>query len=406
MTLSPNQTTIDQTHFLMSTAEFSTLNQTFLENEAGKQVNENLCFNTDLLNRCRISSPRIEKYLKKYGKLVEPELQLISVDSIHGLDPITSKKGKTMPRGFQVRSEEDLDSTVVDDLVQDILKNEWEPTAHQPVFFKLGDEWEYTDNFGNKKEYGIANGNHRYTAALKSKQEFIIGWVIDIPLKYLKKWVTAEANRQLLSCKPRSDRDIVESILYDLQSKESDLYAKIENADNSEYEKILNEEVKDYNVSSQKANTIIRAVIHDSGLTPERKQWGSDQAISYISEQCIEWKKIKHEIYDFETKQGSYVIVVQDEGRGVQIAVDKYINHILGPNKDKNLIICFSTAKAAKIDKNNRQQVRNSFRSKVNERLMTYYNGTKLIFDSFSAIIPQYVALPEFDDEQSFVHIV
>jgi hypothetical protein len=390
----------------MNTAELSSLNQTFFQTEETKQVNENLCFNTDLLNRCRVSSPRIEKYLKKYGKLIEPELQLIELKSIHGLDPITSKKGKTMPRGFQVRSEEDLDSTVVDDLVEDILKNEWEPTAHQPVFFKLGADWEYFDNYGNKKEYGIANGNHRYTAALQSRQEFIIGWIIDIPLKYLKKWVTAEANRQLLSCKPRSDQDIIDSILYDISSEDSDLYQKIQKADNSEYEKILNEEVKDYNVSSQKANTIVRGVIHSSGLTPERKQWGSDQSVSYISEQCIDWIKIKHEIYDFETKQGSYVILVQDEGRGVQIAVDKYINHILGPNKNKNLIICFSTAKKAKIDKSNRQQIRNSFRMRFNERLMNYHEGTKLIFDNMSAIIPQYIALPEFDDEQGFVHIV
>lgn len=393
----------------MTTSEFSTLNENFFYNENGveEQVNENLCFNTNLLNRCRISSPRIEKYLKKYGTLVHQELQLIPLDSIHGLEPITNKKtGKTKPRGFQVRADEDLDSVVVDDMVQDILKDEWEPTAHQPVFFRLGSEWEYVDNYGKKKEYGIANGNHRYTAALKSKQEFIIGWIIDIPLKYLQKWVTAEANRQALASKPRTDSDIINSILTDIKSEESDLYKKIQDADNSEYEKILREEVQDYNVSSQKANTIIRAVIHDSGLTPERKQWGADQSISYISEQCIEWKKIKHEIYDFETKQGSYVIVVQDEGRGVQIVVDKYINHILGPNKDKNLIICFSTAKAAKIDKTNRQQIRNSFRTKVNEHLMTYYTGTNLIFNDMSVIIPQYIALPEFDDEQKFIHIL
>lgn len=383
----------------------STLNETFFATEENYEVNENLCFNTDLLERCRIQSPRIEKYLKKYGTLVEQQLQLIPIDSIHGLEPIVNQKtGETRPRGFQVRSEEDLDSTVVDDLVYSMNDRDWDPCANQPVFFRLGKNWEYTDNHGRKKVYGIANGTHRYTAAVKSKQTHIIGWVIDIPIKYLKKWVTAEANRQALSCKPRSDNDIIESILFDLNSEESDLFKKIDGCSNSEYQSILMDEVKEYNVSSQKANTIIRAVIHNSDLKPERKQWGSEQMISFIEEQRLDWVKIKHEIYDFKKKDDSaYVIVVQDEGRGVQIAVDKYISHILGPNKDKKLTIVFSLAKAAKVDKQNRTQLRESFRIKVNEKLKSYYLATNLIYDKMTAIVPLYVYLPEFDDESSFM---
>ena len=281
---------------------------------------------------------------------------------------------------------------------------DWDPCANQPVFFRLGKSWEYTDNHGRKKVYGIANGTHRYTAALKSKQTHIIGWVIDIPIKYLKKWVTAEANRQALSCKPRSDNDIIESILFDLNSEESDLFKKIDGCSNSEYQSILMDEVKEYNVSSQKANTIIRAVIHNSDLKPERKQWGSEQMISFVQEQRLDWVKIKHDIYDFKKDDDSaYVIVVQDEGRGVQIAVDKYISHILGPNSSKKLTIVFSLAKAAKVDKQNRTQLRESFRIKVNEKLKSYYLATNLIYDKMTAIVPLYVYLPEFDDESSFM---
>ena len=89
---------------------------------------------------------------------------------------------------------------------------------------------------------------------------------IDIPLKNLKKWVTAEANRQALSWKPRSDADIIDSVLTDLNSKESDLYSKIQNVSNAEYNDILIEEVKEYNVSSQKVRSIVRDVLHQSDL--------------------------------------------------------------------------------------------------------------------------------------------
>ncbi len=76
----------------------STLNETFFVIKEKNEVNKNLCFNTELLDRCRTISPRIEKYLKNYGTLVEPELQLIEVDSIHGLEPIINKRtGQTTP---------------------------------------------------------------------------------------------------------------------------------------------------------------------------------------------------------------------------------------------------------------------------------------------------------------------
>ena len=137
----------------------STLNETFFVIKEKNEVNKNLCFNTELLDRCRTISPRIEKYLKNYGTLVEPELQLIEVDSIHGLEPIINKRtGQTRPRGFQVRSEEDIHSTVVEDLAYSMNAKEWDPCLNQAAFFRLGEDWEYTDNLGRKKMYGIANG--------------------------------------------------------------------------------------------------------------------------------------------------------------------------------------------------------------------------------------------------------
>lgn len=383
----------------------STLNETFFVIKEKNEVNKNLCFNTELLDRCRTISPRIEKYLKNYGTLVEPELQLIEVDSIHGLEPIINKRtGQTRPRGFQVRSEEDIDSTVVEDLAYSMNAKEWDPCLNQAAFFRLGEDWEYTDNFGRKKMYGIANGTHRYTAAVKSGQTHIIGWVIDIHIKYLKKWATAEANRQVNSCKPRSDRDIIESIVFDLNSEESDLFKKIDGCSNSEYQPILMDEIKDYNVSSSKANKILRGVIHESDLKPERKQWGSQQMISFCQEQRLDWVKIAHPIYDFETKdQSAKIILIQDEGSGVHKAVDKYIAHLLGPNKDDKLLIVFSLAKLAKVTKENRKQLREAFRTKVNDKLNSYYLAMQLIYVKMTHVVPLYVYLPEFDDESLFM---
>ena len=406
----------------MSASTFSHLNDTFLHDVEEPGVNENLCFNLALLDACRMSSPPIEKYLRKkdggvYGTLVEPKLQLIPIDSIHGLEPITNQQtGKVKPRGFQVRADEDLDSTVVDDLVYCMnagaggtAECQWDPSANQAVFFRLNDEWKYTDNLGRKKRYGIANANHRYTAALKAGQTHIIGWIIDIPLKNLKKWVTAEANRQALSCKPRSDSDIIDSVLTDLNSKESDLYKKIKDVKNSEYNALLIEEVKEYNVSSQKVKKIVRAVLHESELKEERKEWTSDQMVSWFEGAWTGrgYKKIKHDLYDFRSKDSkTFVILVQDEGRGVQMVVDKYISHILGPNKDCKLLIVFSTAKVSKVTRENKQAERESFKRKVNERLWEYYQGTDLIFNQMSAIVPQYVALPEFDNENGLIFIL
>ena len=406
----------------MTTSDFSTINETLFEEPVETPVNENLCFNTALLEACRMSSPPIEKYLRKkgggvYGTLVEPRLQLIPIDSIHGLEPITNQKtGKVKPRGFQVRAHEDLDGNVVDDLHYCISAGaggtpecQWDASANQAVLFLLGSQWGYTDNLGRKKLYGIANANHRYTAALRAGQTHIIAWIIDIPLKNLKKWVTAEANRQALSCKPRSDADIIDSVLTDLNSKESDLYKKIDGATNAEYKDILIEEVKEYNVSSQKVRKIVRSVLHESDLREERKEWTSDQMLNWFEG---EWKgrgykKIKHEHYDFVSKDGkTFVIIVQDEGRGVQMAVDKYIGHLRGGNRDCKLLIVFATAKESKVQREGKQAERESFKRKVNERLWEYYQGTDLIFNQMSAIVPQYVALPEFDNENGLIFIL
>lgn len=369
------------------------------------KANENLCFNTELLDRCRTVSPRIEKYLKKYGTVVYQELQLIPVDAIHGLEPITNKRTcQTRPRGFQVRSEEDIDSTVVDELAYSMNTKEWDPSLTQAAFFRLGDDWAYTDNFGRKKLYGIANGTHRYTAALKSGQTHIIGWVIDIPIKYLKKWVTAEANRAALACKARSDNDIIDSIVFDLNSEESDLFQKINGCPKSEYESILSEEIRDYNVSPTKQFKILRAVIHNSNLKPERKQWDSGMMVSFCQEHRLDWVRITGSIYDFETKDHSTkIIVVQHEGSGVHKAVDKYISHLLGPNRNEKLLIVFSLPKVGKVNKENRMAMRENFRTKFNEKLRSYYLATQMIYVKMTHVTPAYVYLAEFDDESPFM---
>lgn len=396
----------------MTVSDFSVLNETFFTIQEYPEVNENLCFNTELLELCRLKAPRIEKYLTSkrghvYGTLVEPELQLIPIDAIHGLDPITNNKtGKKKPRGFQIRADEDLDSNVIDDLVFSMCEKDWDPSANQPVFFRLGEEWEYTDNNGYKKIYGIANANHRYTSALKTYQTHIVGWIIDMPVQNIKKWAAAEANRQALSSKPRSDNDIVESILTDLNEPTSELAKTIKRSSNTEYTSILVEEARDYNISPKKVNSIVRSVIHSSGLKPERKEWAKEQAVAYVTEHKVDWIKIKHDVYDYTNKEETcYAIVVQDEGRGVQIVVDKYVQHLLSSKRDKKLIVIFSTAKAANITKQNRDQIRRSFMTKVMEKLMDYNKATNLIFNDMDATMMQYIALPEFDDEESFVFV-
>ena len=77
-----------------------------------QEINENLLFNSDLLDRCRKHSPRIAKSLVGYGKLYKEELQLVDMRQVHpaGKEIKSRTTGKVLPKGFQIRVDTNIDS--------------------------------------------------------------------------------------------------------------------------------------------------------------------------------------------------------------------------------------------------------------------------------------------------------
>ena len=129
----------------MTVSEFSTLNQQFIPQPEGREINEELCFNTELLNKCRSQEDlkkKMEKSLEGYGKLALPDLQIVDMRQIHGLEPIGEGK-HYRPRGFQTRADKDYDKTVVDDIAMDILNKDWDHTLPQGALFLLPEKYQY-----------------------------------------------------------------------------------------------------------------------------------------------------------------------------------------------------------------------------------------------------------------------
>ena len=175
------------------------------------------------------------KSLKGYGTLVEDELQLVDLRQIHGLEPIGTGEDYR-PRGFQTRSDKDLNSKVVNDLIWDIQQKDWDDTLQQGAVFLLPKKYQYVRDDGIRVIYGIANLTHRYTAAEKAIEEKIIAYIIDIPLHNLGKWANAEANYMRGSNNSRSTDNIINQVLLDMENPETDFHKRIQIAKKSKVE--------------------------------------------------------------------------------------------------------------------------------------------------------------------------
>ena len=99
----------------------TTLNEIFNQ-ETSIEVNENLCFNTELFEACK-KGPHINTILGDYGKAITPHPVLIDIRQIHDLGYIAHKYNSELdrPRGFQTRADQDLDQDTVDDIAKDMV---------------------------------------------------------------------------------------------------------------------------------------------------------------------------------------------------------------------------------------------------------------------------------------------
>ena len=384
------------------TTIFSALNQELIGkvNIEDQEINENLVFNSDLLERCRKHSPRIVKSLNGYGKLYKEELQLVDMREVHPAGKeIQSKTGKVLPKGFQVRTDITIDSVNRDAIAYDISQKDWSPYAEQVILFLLPEEYRYRNDDGIEVIYGILDGNHRYDAASQKYEERVVAWLVDMPLNKIRKYGNAEANRQKNSSKPRSNQDIADSIKIDIEDTTTQLSKEIKKAEDSKelnVSDIIRKEIEDYKVHPNTVPAILRIIIHESNIVVDRKDYDSTRRALFISEYLPSYVKVKGKEWDYETPEGVRVILIEASGS----------NHIIVANKickmqKENDPICvtFSNAKGDKVTPENRDTLRRKFMLKVYEVMQENHEGYDRIFVKKNAINPSFECLPELADE-------
>ena len=364
------------------------------------EINENLLFNSDLLEKCRIFSPPIAPSLKGYGKLVEDQLQLIDMRQVHpaGREIRNKKTGEVLPKGFQVRTDITIDHGNRDAILQDIEQNDWNSHAKQIILFLLPDEFKYWKD-GVEVIYGILDGNHRYDAASMAAQENIIAWLVDIPLKKLRKYGNAEANRQQNSSKPRSNQDIADSIKIDLNDPTTQLSKDVKEAednDDMDVRDILSRELDDYHVHAKTKHPIIRIIIDESNIVVERKDYDAPRREVYVLEHCPSWIKVKGKDWDYETTDGVRVILIEASGSNDLIVSGK-ISRM--QNSNVPISVCFCNAKSQKVTKDNRDKMRRQFMEKVFHNIRVIGEADQKLFVKKNGVIPSFECLPELADE-------
>ena len=385
------------------TTIYSALNEELIGkvNIEDQEINENLLFNSDLLERCRKHSPRIVKSLVGYGKLYKEELQLVDMREVHpaGKEIQSIKTGKVLPKGFQVRTDITIDSVNRDAIAYDISQKDWSPYAEQVILFLLPEEYRYRNDDGIEVIYGILDGNHRYDAASQQYEERVVAWLVDMPLNKIRKYGNAEANRQKNSSKPRSNQDIADSIKMDIEDTTTQLSKEVKKAEDSKelnVSDIIRKEIEDYKVHPNTVPAILRIIIHESNIVVDRKDYDSTRRALFISEYLPSYVKVKGKEWDYETPEGVRVILIEASGS----------NHIIVANKickmqKENDPICvtFSNAKGDKVTPENRDTLRRKFMLKVYEVMQENHEGYDRIFVKKNAINPSFECLPELADE-------
>ena len=405
------------------TTIYSALNEEIIGkvNIEDQKINEKLLFNTALLERCRTYSPRIDyenSIFNKYGKLLEEELQLVDMRQVHpaGMEIRNNKTGEVLPKGFQVRSDINIDTANREAIAHCISTNKWHEYSRQMILFLLPEEYRYVNNNGIEVIWGILDGNHRFDAASQQLQERIIAWLVDMPLNRIRKYGNAEANREINSSKPRSNRDIADSIKIDIEDKTTQLYKDYKKAEEYEQkvresddpnsipkqktaEEVIKEEIRDYDVPSQTLGAVYRIISHEADVTVARKIYDSPTRQKFVAENYPSWISVKNKEWDYETRKGVRVILAEDTAERYLIVQQK-LTRINNNTKDKRPVhVLFSLAQNAKVTKENRETLNKKFPEKIYKSMKEAGEVYKMVFEDKTAIIPSFECLPELANE-------
>ena len=381
--------------------DYENLNRAFALQFLDYEPNENLLFNSELLNRCREECKhKIDLKVATYGgKMVTNVLELIDIRTVHpaGKEIKNNKTGKVLPKGFQIRVDTNIDSKHKNSILEDIWNGDWNPSMPQMVLFRLPEEYQYVGEDGVQVVWGIADGSHRFDAASDAHQTSVIGWLIEMEVDKIRKFANAELNRVKYGAKDRTNEDIAGSVCVSYRDETSDLYAKIKNAEDGEINQILLDEILTYHVHVKTANAILRAVQHDPNVVVDRKQYDSTRMKNYLSEHKIDWITTKEDYHDYVSDKGVRIIVLQGQGSSHIIAA----HHIcqLIQISDKPITVAFSVDKSRKLTKENAEAERLAFKRKVINTIKMFGQGYKAMFEDMTAVNPSWVCFPELADE-------
>ena len=380
--------------------DYENLNSTFVTDYLDYEVNENLLFNSELLNRCREECKhKIDVQVLAYGgKMVTNVLELIDIRTVHpaGKEIRNNDTGDVLSKGFQIRFDTNIDIAHKNDILEDIWSRDWLPSAPQMVFFRLPIEYQYVDN-GVKVVWGIVDGAHRYDAADDANEEGVIGWLIDMEVDKIRKFANAELNRVKYGAKARTNNDIAASVCVSYKDETSDLYAKIQVAEEEDVNQILLDEIMTYHVKSQTAGAILRIIMHDPNVVVNRKEYDSKRMTNYIAEHKLDWIKTKDPHCDYVSGKGVRIIVTQASGSN-HVIVAHNICQLLRVNNDP-ISVVFATAITDKLNKANSLEKRLAFKRKVIGVIKVMGEGYKAMFDDLTAVNPNWLCFPELADE-------
>ena len=379
-----------------------TLNNTFNVAVTKPPVDPNKCFNENLLAQCIEQSEPILPLLKGFGSLVEPEPQLIWLEEIHQLEEIVGKDGTTHPRGFQTRADQDIDHEVVDQISSDIIKKKWNPRLLQGAVFLLPENYrgQSISTRGVERRYGIANLTHRVKSAIAAGEDYIIAWVVDIPLNKLRKWAVAIGNQQQYAFNVTTDNDIVQSIKDEMNDANSYLTQRITNAPEDQRRGLMETEVDSYNVHFKRRDKIIRVLEREDVYQVERKRHDAESMDLFVKEHT-DWSTCKDKNIDYLTNKGVKVYTAIDQGANALAIARKIAVNVCSDNPTPMIIVgANDNAKTAKIDKSNRSEKRKNLRKDVVAALRLQYEAGKKLFEEHNAPGITWTSLPEFGDEE------
>ena len=381
--------------------DYENLNRAFALQFLDYEPNENLLFNSELLNRCREECKhKIDLKVATYGgKMVTNVLELIDIRTIHpaGKEIKNNKTGKVLPKGFQIRVDTNIDNKHKNSILEDIWTRDWNPSAPAMVFFRLTEEYQYVGEDGILVVWGIADGSHRFDAASDDHQTSVIGWLIEMEVDKIRKFANAELNRVKYGAKDRTNEDIAGSVCVSYRDETSDLYARIKNAEDGEVNQILLDEILTYHVHAKTANAILRAVQHDPNVVVDRKQYDSTRIENYLAEHKIDWITTKEDYHHYVSNKGVRVIVIQDQGTS-HIITAHHICQLIQIS-DKPITVAFSVDKSSKLTKENAEAERQAFKRKVINTIKVMGEGYKAMFEDLTAVNPSWVCFPELADE-------